>query len=67
MCLVCVDCGKIILICVLFKFFSINDTKFPDENGKAMRYEDETMFSRIEEWRMVLEQKLGVENFLHGK
>jgi len=32
-----------------------------------MRYEDETMFSRIEEWRMVLEQKLGDENFLHGK
>jgi hypothetical protein len=32
-----------------------------------MKYENETMFSRNEEWRMVLEQKLGVENFLYGK
>jgi hypothetical protein len=42
-------------------------TKFPDQTGPAVRYEDETLFSHIEEWRMNLEQQLGVENFLHGK
>lgn len=54
-------------LCIVQVLFYTWHTKFADENGKAMRYEEETMFSRIEEWRMVLEQKLGVENFLHGK
>jgi hypothetical protein len=47
--------------------FFICNTKFSDETGKAVTYEDETIFSHIEEWRMNLEQELGVENFLHGR
>jgi hypothetical protein len=46
--------------------FYMWNTKFSDETGKAVTYEDETIFSHIEEWRMNLEHELGVENFLHG-
>ncbi|XP_033608128.1 uncharacterized protein LOC111866412 isoform X2 [Cryptotermes secundus] len=46
--------------------FSVGSTWHLDEAGKAVTYEDETIFSHIEEWRMNLEHELGVENFLHA-
>ncbi|KAJ4428031.1 hypothetical protein ANN_24045 [Periplaneta americana] len=36
----------------------------PYEAGHAVTYDDETMFSHIEEWRTYLERELGMENFL---
>ena len=38
-----------------------------DENGQPVKYKEETLFSRIEEWRLELEQELGIEKFLYGK
>lgn len=54
--------------CLLANYFTSYCIQiFSDETGKAVTYEDETIFSHIEEWRMNLEHELGVENFLHGR
>ncbi|XP_069686207.1 serine/threonine-protein kinase Nek1-like [Periplaneta americana] len=50
--------------CSKIDLFPIGSTWHLDEAGHAVTYDDETMFSHIEEWRTYLERELGMENFL---
>ncbi|PSN50789.1 hypothetical protein C0J52_05947 [Blattella germanica] len=50
--------------CSNLDLLSLGSTWHLDENGEAVAYEETSFFSNIEEWRMKLEQELGLDKFI---